>query len=256
MKFLSWNVASYRALLRKIDFTQYIKKHDPDIIFIGESKLCIKETVEEIENIYPYNYWNYSTIKKGYSGTIFYSKIKPLSIIYGMNIDKHDKEGRLITLEFQKYYIIGGYIPNSGAKLVRLDYRTNEWDIDFIKYVTKLQKKKPVIITGDLNVAHTKIDIHNHKNNYNKSAGYTQHEIDNFQYLLDLDLIDSFRYLYPNTIQYTYWNYRFKSREKNKGWRIDFFLIPKSFKKKLKDVIVHHKQLGSDHAPIIMEIDL
>ena len=256
MKILSWNVASFRAILRKIDFPSYINKHDPDIIFLGESKLCVKETIEDLEKIYPYNYWNYSIRKKGYSGTIFYSKTKPISVLYGMNIDKHDQEGRLITLEFDKYYIIGCYIPNSGVKLVRLDYRTNEWDKDFINFVKKLQKKKPVIITGDLNVAHTKMDIHNHKNNYNKSAGYTQREIDNFEKLLDLNLIDSYRFLNPNGEKYTYWSYRFKSREKNRGWRLDYFLIPSKFKKKLKDIIIDNKQLGSDHVPIIMDINL
>lgn len=256
MRILTWNVASYRSLVKKIDFLLYVKKINPDIIFLGETKLNEKLSYPLLDELYPYIYWNFSIAKKGYSGTVFYSKTKPLSVFYGMNIEKHDKFGRLITLEFDKYFIVGCYIPNSGVKLVKLDYRTNEWDLDFINYIKSLQKSKPVIITGDLNVAHSKIDIHNHKNNYNKSAGYTQREIDNFNKLLNLNLIDSFRYLYPNIEKYTYWNYRFKSREKNKGWRIDYFLIPDKFKEKIINVLIDEKQFGSDHAPIIMDINL
>jgi len=286
MRILSWNVNGLRALVKKIDINSYISKHNPDIFFLNETKLCEKLTINNLEEIYPYSYFSCSCKRKGYSGVAFYSKKEPLNIHYGMDIKKHDDEGRMITLEFKKFYLIGLYVPNSGQGLKRLDYRTTEWDKDFLKYVNKLTggadsslkggvppplgsgerallslsasaprpPAKPVIITGDLNVAHNDIDIHNPKSNLDKTAGFTMKERNNFSRLLDSGFIDTFRHLHPDKIQYSYWSYRFKSREKNKGWRLDYFLISKSKMKWVKKSWIDEKQLGSDHVPIILDL--
>ena len=204
---------------------------------------------------YKYRYFNTCIRKKGYSGTAIFSKIEPISEIQGIGVKDHDQEGRVITLEFDKYYLTHVYTPNSGQKLERLDYRTQEWDKEFSKFIGKLQKKKPVIVCGDLNCARYEIDLHSPKTNL-KSAGFTKEERDSFNgYIEKLKLIDTYRYLYPDKIEYSYWTYLRQSRKNNKGWRIDYFLISNKLKNKLKDSKIHTNIMGSDHAPIELLIE-
>lgn len=241
MKIISWNVNGIRAVLKK-GFLDFIKKENPDILCLQETKAHSNQ-LDKILSQYKYHYWN-SAEKKGYSGTAIFSKIKPLSVKYGMNIEKHDKEGRIITLEFEKYFLITVYTPNSGRGLVRLNYR-KEWDKDFLNFINKLEKTKPIIVCGDLNVAHKDIDLANPKSNYNKTAGYTQIEIDGFNNLTKY-FKDTFRIFNKDPKNYTYWSYMHNTREKNIGWRIDYFLT----NIKIKDSFILPKVLGSDHCPV------
>ncbi|MDP3916855.1 MAG: exodeoxyribonuclease III [Nanoarchaeota archaeon] len=243
MKIISWNVNGIRAVLKK-DFLNFIKMEDPDILCIQETK-AHPDQVDKILSQYEHHYWN-SAEKSGYSGTAVFSRIKPLSVKYGMNIEKHDKEGRIITLEFEKYFLINVYAPNSRRGLVRLDYR-KEWDREFLNFIRSLEKKKPIIVCGDFNVAHKEIDLANPKSNYNKTAGFTQIEIDGFNNLTE-SFIDTFREFNKEPKNYTYWSYMFSARAKNIGWRIDYFLT--SPKIKVKDSFILPKIMGSDHCPI------
>ena len=252
MKIISWNVNSLRSLLKKSYLYDLLNEEKPDIICLNETKTVTDITdIEFIKTDYNM-YYNHSKIKKGYSGTCIFSKIKPINIIYGLN--NIDNEGRLITCEFENYFLINVYTPNAGSILQRLDYRVNIWDSNFIKYIIKLQKNKPVIVCGDLNVAHKEIDLKNPNKNL-KTAGYTIEERTSFQKLLDkTKLIDTFRHLYTDLIKYTYWSYRFKSRLKNIGWRIDYFLISQQLINRLIESNILDKIEGSDHAPIILEL--
>jgi exodeoxyribonuclease-3 len=207
-------------------------------------------------NSYKYRYYNTCTARKGYSGTAIWSKKKPINIYQGINNEEHDKEGRVITLEYKEYYLIHVYTPNSGQVLQRLDYRVKKWDKEFWKYVEKLQKTKSVIVCGDLNVAKEEIDLHSPKTNL-RSAGFTKEERDSFsKYLKKLKLIDTFRFLYPEKVEYSYWTYMQKAREKNKGWRIDYFLISEKLKNNLVDSSIITNQMGSDHAPVLLKLKL
>ena len=246
MKFISWNVNGIRAVLKK-GFLDFVKKENPDILAIQETK-AHPEQVDEILSDYEHHYWN-SAKKKGYSGTAVFSKIKPISIKYGIGSKEHDKEGRVITLEFNKYYLVTVYTPNSGQGLVRLEYR-QEWDRAFLHYLKKLEKDKPVILCGDLNVAHTEIDLANPKSNYNKTAGYTQVEIDGLERYFSNGFIDTFRMFTKEPKNYTYWSYRFNARSRNVGWRIDYFIISPALKKKVKKAFILSKVKGSDHCPV------
>lgn len=259
-KIISWNVNGIRAVSKKVNLNEFLIKHKPDIICFGEIKLSIpfKKTEENLQctiKDYIHRFWNCSKSKKGYSGTAIFSKIKPLSVKYDLPNHKND-EGRVITLEFEDYFLINVYTPNSGQVLKRLDYRTKEWDVDFRKYIKKLNKIKNIIISGDLNVAHKEIDLHDPKKN-KRNAGFTIEERNSFDKLLkQCNLIDSFRYLYPDKKDfYSYWTYLRKSRDRNKGWRIDYFLVNNSFKKYIKESTILTKQLGSDHAPILLEFN-
>ena len=261
-KIISWNVNGIRAVHKKENLEKFLLKHKPDIMCFNEVKLSIPYT--KIENElqckikgYIHRYWNSSKTKKGYSGTAVFSNIAPMSVVYDLPGHKND-EGRVITLEFKDFYLVNVYTPNSGQQLQRLKYRTEEWDVDFRKYIKSLQKKKKnVVICGDLNVAHKEIDIHNAKSN-ERNAGYTIEERNSFDKLLKTcNLIDTFRHLYPSKPDiYTYWTYMRKARDKNKGWRIDYFLVSKKLVKKVKESNVLTKQLGSDHAPIFLDINL
>jgi exodeoxyribonuclease-3 len=254
MKLTTWNVNGIRAILKK-NFVEDIQKLSPDILCLQETKADKDTVLELIKNLnFPYKYAN-AAQKKGYSGTALLSKIEPLSVSYGIGIGEHDNEGRVITAEFPQFYLVNVYTPNSGQGLKRLDYR-KEWNKVFKEYLEKLEQKKPVIACGDFNVAHQPIDLKNPKSNYNKTAGYTQVEIDAMTELIEAGFIDAFRYLYPDKIQYTYWNYRFRARERNAGWRIDYFLVSKKLIDKVKDVIIHDDIFGSDHAPVSLIIDL
>lgn len=245
MKLISWNVNGIRACVGK-GFLDYFKEADADIFCIQETKMQEGQLELDLEGYE--QYWNYAQ-RKGYSGTAIFTKKKPLSVSYGIGIEEHDTEGRVITLEFEDFYMITVYTPNSQNELARLDYRM-EWEDAFLSYLKKLEENKPVIVCGDLNVAHQEIDLKNPKTN-RKNAGFTDEERGKFQTLLDNGFIDTFRYFYPDqTGIYSWWSYRFQARAKNAGWRIDYFLVSDSLKDRLTDAKIHTEVMGSDHCPV------
>jgi exodeoxyribonuclease III len=246
MKIISWNVNGIRAVMKK-GFLDFVQKENPDILCLQETK-AHPDQVDEMLKEYENHYWN-SAEKKGYSGTAIFSKIKPLSVQYGIDKENHKGEGRIIALEFQKYFLVTVYTPNSGEGLKRLDYR-KEWDEKFLQYLKKLEKSKTVIVCGDLNVAHTEIDLANPKSNYNKTAGYTQTEIDGLQKYFDHGFIDTFREFNKEPKQYSYWSYRMSARSRNVGWRIDYFLVSKNLMNEVKKAFILQEVLGSDHCPV------
>ena len=248
MKFISWNVNGIRAVIKK-GFYDFINEYNPDIICIQETK-AHKEQVDLMLPDYPYQYWN-SAVKKGYSSTAIFSKKEPLNIINDMGIEEHDQEGRIITLEFEKYYLVTVYTPNSKRELLRLDYR-KIWDKDFLTYMKKLEKVKPVIFCGDLNVAHTEIDLKNPKTNHS-NPGFTDEERCGFTNIVNNGFLDTFREFNKEGGHYTWWSYMFQARAKDIGWRIDYFCISQSLRSKLKDSYILKDVMGSDHAPIVME---
>lgn len=254
IKIVSWNVNGLRAIVKK-DFFEDLKKMDPDLLCLQETKAQDPEVTEALSRLSNYKIYINSANQKGYSGTAILTKSKPLSVVNDMGKTEHDKEGRVICAEFKDYFLINVYVPNSGQNLERLAYR-KRWDTDFLHYLKDLENKKPLIIAGDFNVAHRPIDLKNDKANYNKTAGYTQIEIDGMDNLIRSGFIDSFRYLHPNEVAYTYWSYRFKSRERNIGWRIDYVLISKPLKDKVITSKVLSDYYGSDHCPICVDIDL
>lgn len=249
MKLISWNVNGIRACLTK-GFEDIFKKLDADIFCIQETK-CQPEQIElEFEGYT--SYWN-SAEKKGYSGTAIFTKQKPLNVTYGIGIEEHDKEGRVITLEFEKFYVVDIYTPNSKRELERLDYR-QIWEDEIRKYLLKLNETKPVIMCGDLNVAHKEIDLKNPKTNRH-NAGFTDEERQKMTELLDAGFIDSFRYLYPDKENaYSWWSYMGHAREKNVGWRIDYFIVSKSIENQIKEAKIYSEIMGSDHCPVGLEI--
>jgi len=252
MKLISWNVNGIRAVLNK-GFIDYLKKENADIVCLQETKAHPDQVDMQLPQ-YEHHFWN-SADKKGYSGTAIFSKIKPISVTYGINHKDHDSEGRVITAEFEKFYLVNVYTPNSKRELLRLKYR-QEWDKEFLSYVKKLEKSKPVIFCGDLNVAHKEIDLENPKSN-RKNAGFTDEERADFDKILAAGFVDTFRHFYPDaTEKYTWWSYMFKAREHNVGWRIDYFIISDSLKKKLKSAFIKEKIMGSDHCPVGIEVDL
>ena len=245
MKLISWNVNGIRACVNK-GFKDFFKEIDADIFCIQETKCQPGQIELEFEGYK--SYYN-SAERKGYSGTAIYTKIPPIDVFYGIGIDEHDKEGRVITLEFEDYYLVTVYTPNSQTELKRLDYRM-KWEKDFKAYIKELEKKKPVVICGDLNVAHKEIDLKNPKTN-RKNAGFTDEERKKFTELLNDGFIDTFRYFYPNEEgKYSWWSYRFSAREKNAGWRIDYFLVSEALKDKLKSANILSDIMGSDHCPV------
>ena len=251
MKMISWNVNGLRAAVGK-GFVEYFKEADADIFSLQETKLQAGQIDLELEGYH--QYWNYAE-KKGYSGVAVFTKKEPLSVAYGIGVEEHDHEGRVITLEFENFYHVTVYTPNSQAENARLDYRM-EWDDAFRAYVKGLDEKKPVIICGDLNVAHKEIDLKNPKTN-RRSAGFTDEERGKFTELLEAGFVDSFRHFYPNMEGiYSWWSYRFKAREKNAGWRIDYYVTSESLREKLVDAKIHTTIMGSDHCPVELEIEL
>jgi exodeoxyribonuclease III len=252
---VNWNVNGIRSIVKK-DFVKDVHAMSPDILCLQETKASVEEVKSLMVLLPEYKaYVNSSKARKGYSGTAILSKIEPICVDFDMNIEEHDQEGRVITAEFESYYLVTVYVPNSGDGLKRLDYR-ERWNADFISYITRLNSKKPVIVAGDLNVAHQEIDIARAKENYNKSAGYTQREIDGFTTLLNTGFIDTFRHLYPNEVKYTYWNNFFNSRSRNVGWRIDYFLVSSSLIKQVKDSLIYNEYMGSDHCPVALKIEI
>lgn len=249
MKFISWNVNGIRACLTK-GFMDFFNNVDADVFCLQETKVQAGQVELDLNGYY--QYWNYAE-KKGYSGTAIFTKKEPISVSYGLGIEEHDKEGRVITLEFEDFYFITVYTPNSKTELERLDYRMI-WEEEFRKYMKNLEEKKPVIVCGDLNVAHKEIDLKNPKTN-RKNAGFTDEERAKFTELMNAGFIDTFRYFYPEQEgSYSWWSYRFKAREKNAGWRIDYFLTSNSMKDRLVSAKIHSEILGSDHCPVELVI--
>ena len=250
---ISWNVNGVRAIMKK-DFQRSVDELDADLLCLQETKANTEQVKIALELVKGYHvYANASKARKGYSGTAILSRKEPISIIYDMGVEEHDKEGRVIAAEFEEFFVVTVYVPNSGNELVRLDYRT-QWDKDFLNYLKKLEDKKPVIVCGDFNVAHEPIDIARPKANYNKSAGYTQKEIDGFDGFINHGFVDTFRNKYPEEVKYSWWSYRAGAREKNVGWRIDYFLVSKAFLPKVKEAFIFNEFTGSDHCPLGIEI--
>ena len=249
-KLISWNVNGLRACVNK-GFLDFFKDIDADVFCVQETKLQEGQIDLDLENYH--QYWNYAD-KKGYSGTAMFTKEEPLSVKYGIGIDEHDHEGRVITAEFDTYYVVTCYTPNSQNELKRLDYRM-KWEDDFLNYLKELEKTKPVILCGDLNVAHTEIDLKNPKTN-RKNAGFTDEEREKMTVLLGSGFTDTFRHFYPDKEGiYSWWSYRFKAREKNAGWRIDYFITSKALDDRLKGADIHTDIFGSDHCPVELTIE-
>ena len=250
MKFISWNVNGLRACVGK-EFEQQFKQLDADFFCLQETKMQQGQLDLSFDGYE--SYWNYAE-KKGYSGTAIYTKHKPLGVSYGMGIEEHDHEGRIITLEYEDFYLVTVYTPNSQNELRRLDYRMT-WEEDFRKFLKDLDAKKPVIVCGDMNVAHQEIDIKNPKTN-RRNAGFTDEEREKKTQLLEAGFIDTFCFKHSVDGTYSWWSYRFRAREKNAGWRIDYFLVSPSLKEKLQDAKLHGEIMGSDHCPVELDIDL
>lgn len=254
LKFICWNVNGIRASVKK-GFVDIVKNFDADIFMVQETKATI-EIVKDIgSTLKGYHSYANEAEKKGYSGTAIFSKKEPLSEVYGFGISEHDTEGRITGLEFDQFYILNVYVPNSGSGLKRIDYR-KQWDADFLNFIKALEKKKPVIVGGDFNVAHHEIDLARPKSNYNKTAGYTQIEIDGMDAFTSSGLMDSFRSLHPEEIIYSFWSQRFKARDRNVGWRIDYFLLSKLLEEKIISAKIFNDVMGSDHCPIGLELEL
>ena len=254
MKLISWNVNGLRAVINK-GFEDFFKEANADIFCLQETKMQVEQLDEDAKKIFDgyYQYWNCAE-KKGYSGTAIFTKKEPISVSYGIGIEEHDKEGRVITLEYECFYIVDCYTPNSKRELERLEYRMI-WEDEFRNYLLNLNKRKPVILCGDLNVAHKEIDLKNPKTN-RRNAGFTDEEREKMTRLLDSGFTDSFRFLYPNKENcYSWWSYMGHSREKNIGWRIDYFIVSNSIESKIKESYIYQNILGSDHCPVGLELD-
>lgn len=253
MKILSWNVNGIRAIAKK-SFYSDLQKLEWDIICFQETKANPEQVNEVLSPLKNHHIHSYSSVKPGYSGTSVISKFEPVSVDRGISITEHDQEGRVLCLGFQKFYLVNVYVPNSGSELKRLGYR-QEWDRAFLGYLKGLEKKKPVIVCGDFNVAHKPVDLARPKSNYNKTAGYMQEEIDGMNRFAEEGLIDTFRHFYPDAKdRYSWWSYRAGARTKNVGWRIDYFLVSKAFLPSVKDAFILEDIEGSDHCPVGIEV--
>jgi exodeoxyribonuclease-3 len=248
MKLISFNVNGVRAITKK-NFIDDVRLMNPDILCLQETKANDQQTEEALQAFDEYFIYTSSAVRPGYSGTAVLTKEKPLNVSYGLGMEDHDQEGRSIVAEFENFILVNCYVPNSGSELARLDYR-EKWDADLLVFLKSLETKKPVIFCGDLNVAHKAIDLANPKSNYNKSAGFTQREINGIENLLQAGFVDTFRHLYPEDVKYSWWSARFNSRAKNVGWRIDYFLVSESLVPKIKDAFIENDIFGSDHCPV------
>ncbi|AOL25244.1 MULTISPECIES: exodeoxyribonuclease III [Bacillus] len=252
MKLISWNVNGLRAVMRKMDFLSYLKEEDADIICLQETKIQDGQVDLQPEGYHVY--WNYA-VKKGYSGTAVFSKQEPLQVIYGIGVEEHDQEGRVITLEFENVYVMTVYTPNSRRGLERIDYRM-QWEEALLSYILELDQKKPVILCGDLNVAHQEIDLKNPKANRN-NAGFSDQEREAFTRFLEAGFVDSFRHVYPDLEgAYSWWSYRAGARDRNIGWRIDYFVVSESLKEQIEDASISADVMGSDHCPVELIINI
>lgn len=253
MKLISWNVNGVRAVAGK-GFRDIVLSLNPDVMCLQETKATPEQVQEALDGLDGYQVYANSAQRKGYSGTAILTKKEPISVSMDMGISEHDQEGRVIAAEFDDFYLITVYTPNSGSELARLEYR-KQWDADFLSFIQQLEKKKPVIVCGDLNVAHQPIDIARPKENYNKSAGYTQTEIDGMDALQKAGFIDTWRILNPDKVKYSWWSFRAGARGKNIGWRIDYFLASSELKNRLKSAEILNEVIGSDHCPVVLEIN-
>ena len=255
MHLVSWNVNGIRAIIKK-DFIKDIKAINPDILCLQETKGTVEETKKALMLLPKYEVFaNSSKTRKGYSGTAILTKQSPISVRYDIGVAAHDQEGRVISAEFDEYYLVTVYTPNSGEALKRLEYR-KAWDAAFVSYISSLEDKKPVIICGDLNVAHTEIDLARPKANLNKQSGYTEQEISGLNTLLNVGFFDSFRHFYPKEIKYSWWNYKYNARSRNVGWRIDYFLVSNHLKNLTKGADIYNDVMGSDHCPVSLNMSL
>ncbi|MGR9043696.1 MAG: exodeoxyribonuclease III [Gammaproteobacteria bacterium] len=254
MKIISWNVNGIRAVQNK-GFAETIAKLDADCILLQETKAQADQIIKALDGIDGYHIYSNSAERKGYSGVTLLSRRPPAKVTNDIGIAEHDREGRVIAAEYEHFFLLDVYVPNSGQGLVRLDYRQT-WDSEMLTYLKRLQSKKPLIVCGDFNVAHQEIDIARPKANYNKTAGYTQAEIDGFSRFLDAGLVDSFRHFHPKTVAYSWWSFRANARAKNIGWRIDYVLTSKSLLDKIKEAFILSDITGSDHCPVGIDIDL
>ena len=251
MRLVTWNINSVRARLAHVD--HFVETHNPDVICFQETKAQDDQVAEALNVLEGFHLYSNSAEKKGYSGTAILSRTKPISVQYDMDIEEHDNEGRVIAAEFDNFILVTVYTPNSGSELKRLPYR-QKWDRDFNLYLKQLETKKPVVVCGDLNVAHRDIDLARAKPNYNKSAGYMQAEINGLDQYIESGFIDTFRIIHPETIKYSWWSYRAGARAKNVGWRIDYFLTSQSLKDQIKGADILNDILGSDHCPVQLDI--
>lgn len=251
-RIVSFNVNGIRAIMKK-DFEQDMESLNPDILCLQETKAQDDQVSEALKSFESYHIVSNSATKKGYSGTAILSKDKPLEVIYDIGKEEHDDEGRVIAAEYDDYYVVVVYVPNAGSALKRLDYRTT-WDEAFLDYLNELEKKKPVIVCGDFNVAHREIDLARPKANYDKHAGFTQKEIDGMDAYTSNGFVDTFRMLHPDEVKYSWWSYRGGARYRNVGWRIDYFLVSESLKDRVKESEILNDIMGSDHCPILLEI--
>jgi exodeoxyribonuclease-3 len=254
MKIVSWNVNGVRAAVKK-DFINEVIKSKADMFCIQETKAQDDQVGEALSGLEGYNLYPNSAVKKGYSGVATLSRVEALKANVNIGIEHHDQEGRVITTDFGDFYLVNVYVPNSGNGLKRLDYRA-EWDRSFTKFLSKLRNEKPIIVTGDFNVAHQAIDLANPKSNYNKTSGYTQVEIDGMTEILGIGLKDAYREFYPEKVEYTFWSMRIGARARNIGWRIDYFLVDERMMDKVKDVVIQTDIMGSDHCPVELFLDI
>ena len=254
MRFVSWNVNGIRAVMKK-DFADSLQSMETDVLCLQETKAQDDQVIEALASINGYHIYTNSAEKKGYSGTAILSKTEAISVHFDMDIPEHDQEGRVIAIEYDDYFLVTVYTPNSGSELKRLDYR-QQWDADFLAHIKQLEQQKPVILCGDLNVAHRDIDLARPKPNYNKSAGYTQAEIDGLDQLVASGLIDTFRHQNPDKVKYSWWSYRAGARVKNVGWRIDYFLVSESLTENIEYTDILNDIMGSDHCPVLLDISV
>jgi len=253
MRLLSWNVNGIRAAVGK-GFVDTVNALDCDVICLQETKAQEDQVNTALEGLDGYHIYPNSAVRKGYSGTAILSRIKPVEVVPHIGIDEHDQEGRVLCAEYPDYFLVTVYTPNSGNGLRRLEYRQH-WDREFLVYLKKLEKSKPVVVCGDLNVAHREIDLARPKPNYNKTAGYTQAEIDGMDNLMSASFIDTYRHLHPDTVKYSWWSYRAGARGKNIGWRIDYFLVSAQLSDKILAAEIHDQVMGSDHCPVFLELE-
>jgi len=254
MKIVAWNINGVRAAVKK-NFIAEVEESNADIFCIQETKAQDDQVLEALKDLKGYTINVTSAEKKGYSGVSIFSKVEPMSVTAGIGIEEHDNEGRVICTEFKEFFMVNVYVPNSGAGMKRLEYRST-WDTAFADYLGKLRKSKPVIVTGDFNVAHQAIDLARPKPNYNKTSGYTQVEIDGISNIMEQGFVDAYRTLYPEKVEYSFWSVRFGARAKNVGWRIDYFLVDEVLKDKITESQIHTQIMGSDHCPISLELKL